>query len=122
MATDDAFAEALRSAFAKLAPAPGERFPVVSNREPESPTLGTDFRASDQSVSGQVPRVPTVPSENEDRSQRTPAPDLAEAWAAWQARAAIREYDGGMTRQVAELLTAMELGPCPAAPDEFRLS
>jgi hypothetical protein len=36
-------------------------------------------------------------------------------------RAAIREYDGGMSRPQAETLTALELGPCPMIPDEFRL-
>ena len=38
--------------------------------------------------------------------------------AAWDERAAIREYDAGMSRREAELHTAMELGPRPEASAE----
>lgn len=116
MATDDAFAAALRSAYERLAPAGGERFPVESDWEPGSGRLGTDILPQDQMITGRVPRVPTVPSKNEYTWNRTPAPDPAEAWAAWVERAAIREFDGGLTRVAAEAITAVELGPCPPAP------
>lgn len=33
-------------------------------------------------------------------------------WAEWEERAAIREYDGGMSRVEAERLTRLELGTC----------
>jgi len=42
----------------------------------------------------------------------------SEALATWDERAAIREYEGGMSRREAELMTAMELGPRPEAPAE----
>ena len=135
LATDDAFAAALRVAYAQLAPGTGERFPVagsqlgtvkplerLSNSEkfPVSDfQLGTSIPLERQENSAKFPEFPQNLSYRETTANEG---GLETAWAAWQERAAIREFDRGMPREVAELLTAIELGPCPAAPDEFRLS
>ena len=132
MATDDAMRAAILAAHARWSGAPAERFPVNSDWEPLAADQGTAKAAPDQGLTASVPRVPTVPSEKQYRSHRTGSTETAdatggrggasaEAWAAWVERAAIREYDGRMSRAEAEVRTALELGPCPAIRDGFRL-
>ena len=119
---------AILAAHARWSASPAERFPVNSDWEPPAADLGTAKASPDQSLAGPVPRVPRVPSEKQHRSHRTGSTETAdatglrggasaEAWAAWLERAAIREYEGGMSRAEAEVRTALELGPCPAIPE-----
>ena len=115
MATDGTFAEALRAAYATLAPGGDERFPAASGWEPPTPEVGTAKRLINPEVKAGSTQAPAVPFEKHKTQERTPAPGAAEAWVEWQERAAIREYDGGMSRETAEILTAVELGPCPPA-------
>lgn len=107
--TEDPLAAALRAAYSALSPDLAERFPVEFHWEPQSVELGTAKARSDQCVNPYGSQVPRVPSENQYISERTDADALAE----WEERAAIREFDGGMSRVVAEALTALELGPRP---------
>lgn len=44
----------------------------------------------------------------------------ADLWFDWQERAAIREYDGGMVRDLAEALTVSDLGECPHPSGDYR--
>lgn len=115
-ATDGALGEALRAAWASLSPGGLERFPVESDREPFSVGPGTAKAQEIPEVNPCGSRVPGVPGKNKDRSQHTHADGDADAWAAWLERAAIREFDGGMTRAQAEAVTAVERGPCPPEP------
>lgn len=121
MATDEAMRAAILAAHAGWSAQAEERFPVNSDWEPPAGALGTAKLSQDQIVNGAVPRVPRVPSEKQYRSHVSPSPEAADAWAAWTERAAIRQYDGAMSRTQAETVTALELGPCPAAPEGFRL-
>ena len=119
MATDNAMRAAILAAHATWSGQAGERFPVKSDWEPLAGGLGTDKVKVDQQVKATVPRVPRVPSKKQYRSARTASPEtnaLADAWATWVERAAIREYCGAMSRAEAEVLTALELGPCPREP------
>ena len=113
MATDP-FAEALRAAYQATPGAALQRFPVEKGWEPQIEKLGTAKPEADQSVSPTVPRVPTVPSNFGYIQGHAGAEAASEALATWDERAAIREYEGGMSRREAELMTAMELGPRPA--------
>jgi len=114
LATDDPLVEALRAAHARWSRGSAERFPVENNWEPLAAGLGTDKANKDQQLKSAVPRVPRVPSEKQYTSHCTTQPDVLEAWTAWMERAAVREYDGGMSRAEADTRTALELGPCPA--------
>jgi len=69
-----------------------------------------------QGFAAAVPRSPAVPIEKQDMPQRAAAEVAAAAWVAWEERAAIREFEGGMSRREAEAATAQELGPAPARP------
>ena len=53
--------------------------------------------------------IPTFPTA--DRGACTTTAD--DLWFEWQERAAVREYDGGMARDLAEALTVSDLGECP---------
>ncbi len=119
MATDDALLKAILAAHAGWVSGVGERFPVDSEPGTVFVELGTAKDDKEQYVRGPVPGVPGVPGKKQYRSARTASPEtnaLADAWATWVERAAIREYDGGMSRAEAEVLTALELGPCPREP------
>lgn len=99
---------------------PAERFPVIPDWEPPAADVGPAKSELDQIIAGAVPRVPRVPSGKRYRSHVSAAPETnpeAEAWATWVERAAIREYDGGMSRAEAETFAALELGPCPLHAD-----
>lgn len=115
MATEDAVAAALRAALAALAGSSdgSQSIGVLGTVLGE---VGTDLASQDQLVKVAVPRVPTVPSKKQYTPHCTRPDDAIDAWATWQERAAIREFDGRMMRAEAEALTAMERGPCPAIP------
>ena len=117
MATDP-FAEALRAAFPSPPGAALQRFPVENYWEPLAADLGTEKPFSHQPVNPAVPRVPRVPTENGTMPLRIATEATSATLAAWDERAAIREYDAGMSRREAELHTAMELGPRPEASAE----
>ena len=53
--------------------------------------------------------IPTFPTADKG-SWRTTADDL---WFEWQERAAVREYEAGLSRDLAEALTVSDLGECP---------
>ncbi len=119
MATNDALQKAILAAHAGWSGGVGERFPVDSEPGTVFAEPGTPKDEKEQGVKGRVPGVPGVPGKKQYRSARTASPEtnaLADAWATWVERAAIREYDGGMSRAEAEVRTALELGPCPREP------
>lgn len=63
-----------------------------------------------QSISGSVPPVPPVPPENDEMLQRSARGREQEERAAFIAeRAAIREFEGGVTRAEAERLALADL-------------
>lgn len=57
--------------------------------------------------------IPTFPTADKG-SWHTAADDL---WFEWQERAAVREYVGGLARDLAEALTVSDLGECPLPHD-----
>lgn len=116
MATDDALQAAILASHVRWSATPDERFPVSPGWEPLSSDLGTENHSLNPGVDGSVPSVPTVPNQIRDSRHRTTSPDEAEALVTWLERAAIHEYDGGMSRAEAEARTALELGPRPGAP------
>jgi hypothetical protein len=119
LATDDALLKAILAAHAGWSGGVGERFPVDSEPGTVFAELGTGKNDKEQDVRGTVPGVPGVPIENSIGRSATASPEtnaLADGWATWAERAAIREYDGAMSRAEAEVLTALELGPCPREP------
>ncbi len=87
----------------------GERFPPPRGWEPSAEPVGTENASPDQTDGGPAPRVPTVPTENEEVAQSE-----ADVWAAWEERAAILEYDGDFERAEAEARATAELGYRPS--------
>lgn len=59
--------------------------------------------------------IPTFPTADKGAGQ-TSADDL---WFAWQERAAVREYVGGLSRDLAEALTVSDLGECPRLSGDY---
>jgi hypothetical protein len=57
-----------------------------------------------------VPKVPTVPAENEKTCERATLDGAPTDVRDLEERAAILEYDGGFSRFAAEALAAAELG------------
>lgn len=113
--TDDAFQRALQAAYQALGGA-ADRFPPPRPWEPLAGDLGTEEGHQNQEVAAAVPTVPRVPTEKQDRDARTLTDEPLTrpvSWSAWQERAAIREFEAGLDRAMAEVLTAIELGPCP---------
>lgn len=107
--TDDPLAAALKAAYSALSPDLAERFPVKFDWEPQLAKVGTEKRQSDHGVNPYGSQVPRVPSEKQYISECADTDALAE----WEERAAILEFDSGMSRAEAEVLTALELGPRP---------
>ncbi len=110
METENSLYLALKAAYARAASEASKRFPAQSEWEPPAERLGTDKAFSDQELEGWVPTVPTVPTEKHKRQHRTRAEALAE----WQERAAILEFEGGLSRAEAEAQATAELGEPPA--------
>jgi Fe-S cluster biosynthesis and repair protein YggX len=71
--------------------------------------LGTGEGPSIQRVSASGSQVPAVPGENDKQGKCAADQAAAEAWATWAERAAILEYDGGMSRAEAERRATDEL-------------
>lgn len=84
--------------------------PTKSHREPNSGEVRTKIAAQKQAATGAVPGVPTVPTGFEDNRAREAAEGGLDRWAAWQERAAILEYCGGLGRAAAETAASAELG------------
>lgn len=95
----DAIAAARRQ-FGAVAPAGG-------NREPEFAEVGTRISSADQTDSGAVPAGPTVPTAEKDARQPV---DEIDRLAAFEERAAIMEFDGGLDREEAERRARIEAG------------
>ena len=118
MATDPMWA-AILAARDRLSETSSERFPA-EERFPTAPGTDAALRpVENQRVRPTVPRFPEFPAKLGGPAQRpsnreTSVP--ADGWATWQERAAVREFDGHMSRLEAEVRTALELGPCPAVP------
>jgi hypothetical protein len=106
-------AVALRQAYSTLAPALAQRFRAeeARNRSHDSPEPQKPQQI--QLDNGHGSGVPAVPGEFGSTPQRAAEDIAADASAEWEERAAIREYDGHMSRGEAERLTALELGPRP---------
>lgn len=101
MAIDDPIAAALRAACAALG--------ALAPAQPLAPPL--------QWPSGQA-GAPPAPLSGLQAAESAPFA-AADLWAAWVERAAICEYEGGLSRNEAERLTATELGPCPTQPHDW---
>lgn len=106
MATDDRLWAAIRAAHEQWSPETAERFPPPPEWEPAE--------AEARIESGEVGEVEapasTGPVLPEHFGRQTRAERLAEERAVWEERAAILEYDGGLSREEAERQTAEELG------------
>jgi len=76
----------------------GDRFPPPASWEQAADVVGTEKPASNQGDKVFGSHVPTVPAKNREGAQCK----AADAWAAWEERAAILEYDGGLDRIEAE--------------------
>ncbi len=59
--------------------------------------------------------IPTFPTADKGAGHTT-ADDL---WFEWQERAAVREYVGGLSRELAEALTVSDLGECPRLSGDY---
>ncbi|MCA6254349.1 MAG: hypothetical protein IM665_04720 [Phenylobacterium sp.] len=59
--------------------------------------------------------IPTFPTADKGACH-TAAADL---WFEWQERAAVREYVGGLARDLAEALTVSDLGECPRLSGDY---
>ena len=90
---------AARAQFGAAAPASG-------NRERGSAEVGTGNSSADQIDSGSVPTGPTVPTAGKDTRQHA---DEADRLAAYEERAAIMEFDGGLDREEAERRARVEV-------------
>lgn len=110
--TDPDIQRALHAAYRALRGA-SDRFPPAWNWETPSAEMGTEEAEKYQEPTGAVPRVPRVPTQNQYMDINTAGHAPSAAWAEWQERAAMREFEGGLDRGTAEVLTAVELGPCP---------
>lgn len=107
--TDDPLWEAIQAARARWSPHTLARFPSKPKWEPSAKGLGTGKADTDQQARASVPTVPTVPIKWGYGTQRT-QPITDDQLAAWEERAAVLEFDGGMSRPEAERNAALELG------------
>jgi hypothetical protein len=98
MHNPDPFLEALRGAYERHAPDRLARFPAFPGREPLGGEPGTEIPHSFPHDVAAVPRIPKVPVQNPDEGPLRAPFDLAD----WEERAAIMEYDGGLSREEAE--------------------
>jgi hypothetical protein len=110
LATDDPLWAAIRAAHQRWSPDTAERFPPPPEWEPPEVVVGTGNSEADQELTNPVPTVPTVPTVQEEFRRQTRAERLAEERAAWEERAAVLEFEGGLDRAAAEQLAAEELG------------
>ena len=81
-------------------PAPSE--PLPGKPDPA-------FPSEIQRPRGSLSRIPAFPAPCRE-DVHSGAADL---WFDWQERAAIRENEGGLSRDLAEALTVLDLGECP---------
>ncbi len=81
-------------------PAPSE--PLPGKPDPA-------FPSENQRPRGSLSRIPAFPAPCRE-DVHSGASDF---WFEWQERAAIREYDAGLSRDLAEALTVLDLGECP---------
>jgi len=114
LATDDHLWRAIKAAHERWSPETAERFPPAPQWEPPGPTVGTENCAPDQEVMETVPTVPAVPAQFDEIHQDGRAQQLADQHMAWEERAAILEFSGGLTREEAERVAAEQVGYWPA--------
>lgn len=86
----------------------GAAAPASGNRERGFAEVGTRNSSANQTDGGSVPTGPTVPTAGEDTRQHA---DEADRLAAYEERAAIMEFDGGLDRQEAERRASREFEP-----------
>ena len=112
MSADDKLYSVLKAAHARWSPLAAERFPTALPLGAGGADLGTAKGQEDQQLGGWVPMVPAVPTlfekERQARSGEVAA-DLAD----WEERAAILEFETGLTRAEAEAAATAELGSPP---------
>ena len=77
------------------------------NREPDDTEVGTEVSLDSQTTSAPVPSGPTVPSAG---GHTRDSDDESDLLAAFEERAAIMEYDGGLDRDEAEQRARIDLG------------
>lgn len=108
--TDDLLWKAIRSANERWSLGGAVEFPPPPRWEPLEAAVGTDEHQCFPLLREPVPTVPTVPTaesegRNAERRERVAALRMD-----WEERAAILEYDCGLTRVEAEAQAAEELG------------
>lgn len=113
--TDDPLWAALKGAYARWSIEAAARFPLVSKWEPPQGLVGPEKNVTDLTVDSRVPTVPAVPTEIHNNRRETQLDPAAEAMAAWDERAAIVEYDGGLSREEAERAATEALKPAACA-------
>ena len=106
MATDDPLWDAIRAAHAAWAAEGAGRLPPKFEWQPLGGEVVTDQALIGQGVAGAVTTVATVATEK----HKTEHCARAEARAAWEERAAILEYSGGLSRAEAERRATVEMG------------
>lgn len=70
-----------------------------------------------QASGASVPMVPAVPTESRQRREPGSGQGDGAAYAEWEERAAILEYDGGFSRAEAERRAKLELGSISRPPE-----
>ncbi len=78
--------------------------------------MGTENSELNQGDTTTVPTVPTVPGAFEEFRRPTRAEQQLQDRAAWEERASVLEFEGGMEREAAEQAAADELGYRPTTP------
>lgn len=110
MATDDLLRATIKAAHERWYPPAAERFPPKAGWEPLGLSVGTENTPSDQNLMGPVPTVPTVPTSKQYELRCTHEHAAAEALVAWEERAAIIQFEGGLSREDAERRATEEMG------------
>lgn len=104
MVSDDPLWAAIRAAHERWSPTSAGVFPPSPGWEQRSGVVGAEISLPSQSVSDGVPTDPTDPTQKQDEwSWPAPATDPDDA-GEWEERAAILEFDAGLSRLEAERL------------------
>lgn len=101
---DDLLWAAIRAAHARWSPGSMELFPPSPRWEQQAGLVGVDIAVSDQAVACPGPTDPTDPTEKQDEWVWPPPDDDPNGMGDWEERAAILEFDAGLSRCEAERL------------------
>ncbi len=113
----DPFLDVLRGAYEHHAPDRLAGFPTLPGREPRGGETGTAKLEGKPALGAAVPKVPTVPGFIGHKGPTEPPGGPGD----WEERAAIMEFDGGLSREEAERLAWVELSGAVPHEDEAAL-